>query len=143
MRRALAWVLAFMALGAAGCISSEHRRTAAFFNALRPSSPPAEADLQPRQMHRDPAQLLDADLEGDARAKRRLLEEEPDAPTGEETMLAPLPLRLLELRGEVEHGEELLARPVRHTREVSSLQVRGSLDHEGRMLVPHDLTVRH
>ena len=85
-----------------------------------------ELQLVGREVEPDPAELGDSDPEGDARARRRLLEDQADRPAGQE-----LPLRVaLQLVRQVEHGLELSPAPVRDLREAPAFQRCGKGKHE-------------
>ena len=78
------------------------------------------------------AELGDPDLERDAGARRGLLEDHPERAAGQEVMLLAAALAGLEVVGQVEDGQQLLAAPVGDLGEVSSLQVRHRADATGR-----------
>jgi hypothetical protein len=88
-----------------------------------------ELEVGGREVERRPAQLRHPDLEGDARPRRRLLEDHPEHPTREQLVRLPLALRLLERVGEVEHGQQLVRAPVRDPQEVASLEPVADRDH--------------
>ena len=68
-----------------------------------------ELQVGGREVEAYAAELGDADLERDARSRRRLLEEHGQCPAGEELVGIPLCLRTLELVGQVERRCQLLA----------------------------------
>ena len=69
-----------------------------------------------------PPELVDPDLERDARSRRGLLEDHPERAAGEEVVLLPPGLALLEVVGEVERRQELLAAPVGDASEMAPFQ---------------------
>ena len=78
------------------------------------------------------AELVDPDLERHARPRRRLLEDHPECPAGEELVrLSPLPGGF-QLVCEVEHRLQLLGGPASDSREVAPLQVVGDVDHSAQ-----------
>ena len=86
------------------------------------------------------AELIDPDLERDPRSSRRLLEDHPERSAGEEVVLLARLLSTLEVVGQVEHLEQLVAAPVRDPGEGAPFQAVGDGDHParsyGRTLVP-------
>ena len=68
------------------------------------------------------AELVDGELERDARPQRRLLEEEPDRAPGEEGLVDIALALVLQPVGEVEDGEQLFARPVGDAQVIAALQ---------------------
>src|SRR5205823_6199876 len=74
----------------------------------------------------------DAGLERDAGGRGGLLEDHPELAAWEEVVLLAAVLTGLEVVGEVEDGQQLLAAPVGDLGEVSSLQVRHRADATGR-----------
>ncbi len=91
-----------------------------------------ELKVAGREVEALASELCDADLERDARSRRRLLEDEPDHAAGQELVRLALGLELLQLIGEVEHGLQLVGVPASDAREVSALQVLRNLDHAAR-----------
>ena len=93
----------------------------------------AAAELQVRRGQVEPvaAELRDPDLERDARPGRGLLKDHPERPAGKELVLLATLLALLEVVGEVENAQQLLAAPVRNSREVPALQAFGDDRHCG------------
>ena len=71
------------------------------------------------------AELVDPDLERDARSRRGLLEDHPERAAGEEVVLLARLLSTLELVGQVEHLEQLVAAPVGDAGEGPPLQAVG------------------
>ena len=106
----------------------EHERRVAVALAAR------ELQVGGGKVERHSAELGDADLEADTRPRRRLVEDQPDRPAGEDAQLLPAGALLLQLVGEVERGLELLARPVADPREAAPLQQLGDPRH-GAILV--------
>jgi hypothetical protein len=92
----------------------------------------AKLEVAGREVEAGPSELRDPDLEGDARPRGGLLEDHPQRPAGEQVVLLAPFLLLLELVREVERALELLAGPVRHAREVASLQAVERRHHAGR-----------
>ncbi len=86
------------------------------------------------------AELIDPDLERNPRSSRRLLEDHPERSAGEEVVLLARLLSTLEVVGQVEHLEQLVAAPVRDPGEGAPFQAVGDGDHParsyGRTLVP-------
>jgi hypothetical protein len=94
----------------------------------------AELEVGGREVEADPAELPDPDLERDPGAGRRLLEDHPERPAGKKTLLLAGGLGVLQLVGQVEHTQEVLAAPVGDSREVSALEVVGDRQHGWRIL---------
>ena len=69
-----------------------------------------------------PAELGDPDLEADARARRRLVEDHPDRAPGQHAQLLAADPLLLQLVGQVDRELELLARPVGDPRVAAALE---------------------
>ena len=87
----------------------------------------AELEVVRGEVEPGAAELRDADLERDARARRRLLEDHPERPAGEERGAPRARCARLQLVGEVEQQLQLLARSSRATR-VKSRPFRCSSD---------------
>src|SRR5207249_7338316 len=68
------------------------------------------------------AELRDPDLEGDARPRRGLLEDHPEGSARKKVVLLAPALPLLQVVGQVEHLQKLLATPVGDPREVPALE---------------------
>ena len=85
-----------------------------------------ELELSGGQEERHPPELRDPDLERDARPRRRLVEDQPDRSTGEHSQLGSARALGLELVGEIQQGLELVPTPVRHAREVATLEASGT-----------------
>ena len=83
---------------------------------------PAELEVGGRQVEPGPSELVDADLERDTRSSRGLLEDHPERAAGEEVVLLAPGLALLEVVGEVERRQELLAAPVGDASEMAPFQ---------------------
>ena len=62
----------------------------------------AELEVAGREVEAGAAELRDSDLEGNARPRRRLLEDHSQRPAGEEVVLLALFLQRFQLVGEVE-----------------------------------------
>ena len=88
--------------------------------------PARELELRRGEEERHPAELGDPDLEGDARSRGRLVEDEPDRAAGEKPELAAAGALCLQLVGEVEEHCELVARPARDAGEATALQLLGT-----------------
>ena len=89
------------------------------------------------QVERHAAELRDPDLEADAGAGRRLVEDHPDRAAREHAqLLAPRPL-LLQLVGEVERERELVARPVGDARVAAALEAVGDARHAWMLTLLH------
>ena len=72
-----------------------------------------ELQVAGREVEAGAAELVDPDLERDARSRRGLLEDHPERSAGEEVVLLARLLPTLEVVGQVEHLEQLVAAPVR------------------------------
>ncbi len=92
----------------------------------------AELKIVGAQVEPEAAELGDSNLERDARAGGRLLEDHPERTAGEQTVLLALALKLLQLVGEVEDELELVRRPRGDPDEVASLEIRGKLTHRAQ-----------
>src|SRR5439155_2853191 len=77
-----------------------------------------EPDVAGRQMDRRAAELHHADLEGDARAEARLLEDHGERPAGEQRMRPPGAQVTLQPAGDGEDRVELARREVAHAEQV-------------------------
>jgi len=71
------------------------------------------------------AELRDSDLERDAGACRRLLEDHPESAAGEEMVLFAALLPVFQIVGEVEGAQQLVAAPVGDPSEVPPFQAFG------------------
>ena len=91
----------------------------------------AELQIAGRQVEPHAAELVDPDLERDARAGRGLLEDHPERAAGEEVVLLPRFLEALQLVSEVEHLEQLGSAPVGDPGERPALEAVGDGDHPG------------
>ena len=80
-----------------------------------------EPDLGAGQVDGMAAELLDRELEGNARPQRRLLEQQADAAAGEERFVDVALALVLQPVGEVEDGEQLLAAPVGDPQKIAVL----------------------
>ena len=89
-------------------------------------SPAAELQVAGREVEAGSAELRDPDLEAHARARRRLLEDHPEAAALEQPVRHPLALARLQAVGVVEDEQELVGRPVVDAEEVAALQVGGN-----------------
>ena len=81
---------------------------------------PAQLHLGGGQVDGAPAQLVHADLERHARARRRLLEDQPERPPGQQGVGDPRALHRLQLVGQIEHGDHLLGREILDAQEVAT-----------------------
>ena len=88
----------------------------------------AEPDLGAGEVDGVRAELLDRELERDARPQRGLLEEQAETAAGEERLVDVALALVLEPVGEVEQGEELLAAPVGDPQKIPSLQALHRVD---------------
>src|SRR6185312_17403479 len=82
----------------------------------------AELEVAGREVERVAAELGHPDLEGDAGARRGLLKDHRERAAGEEMVLLAARLALLQVVGEIEHGQEVVAAPVGDPREAAALQ---------------------
>ena len=99
---------------------------------------PRELEVGGRKIQRHPAELCDPDLEPDARAGRRLVEDHPDRPARQYPQLLAAQALLLQLVRQVEGELELVARPVRHARVAAALEAVRDACH-GTMLAARQL----
>ena len=90
--------------------------------------PRAESDLGPGEVDGVSSELLDRKLERHPRPQGWLLEEQADAPGGEERLVGVPLAHVLEAVGEVEHREQLFAAPVRDPQEIPPLQALHRMD---------------
>ena len=92
-------------------------------------SPLPELEIGGGEVETGAAELRDPDLERDARPRRRLLEDHAERPAGEEVRLLAGGAGRLQLVGEVEHRQPLVARPVGDTREAPPAKPFRDRDH--------------
>src|SRR5262249_30027317 len=96
----------------------------------------AELQVVGTQVQAEASELPDADLEGDPRSRRWLLEDHAQRAAGEQAMLLPLLLQPLQLLAEVEHRCQLAGAPGADAGEVAALQVLREVDHRPAKLYP-------
>src|SRR5215212_2515229 len=82
----------------------------------------AELKVAGREVEAATAELVDPDLERDTGPRRRLLEDHSERAAGEKVVLLAAPLESLELVGELEDLEEVVAAPVGDARERAPLE---------------------
>src|SRR5262249_2653986 len=80
--------------------------------------PPAEADVPAAEVHGPPPELGHADLEGDPRAERRLLEDEGERATGQGRGEGARPRARLPLPGQAEQLLDVAPAQLRDGQEV-------------------------
>src|SRR5712692_6524548 len=99
-----------------------------------------QLEIARREIEPGTDELVDADLEGDPRSRRGVLEDHSQRPAGQEVMLLTRLLEALELVGEVEDLEQLVRAPIRDARERAPFEGVGDRDHlfrsYGRTRVP-------
>ena len=96
----------------------------------------SELELRGGKEQRHPAELGDPDLEGDARPRRRLVEDQPDRAAREDAELGSSRTLGLELVREVEQRLELGTRPRGDAGEAPALQVSGYARHRAKVQRP-------
>ena len=101
-------------------------------------SPAAQLHLGRRQHDRAAAQLADADLERDAGACRRLLEDHGQRAAGQQPVRDAAPLQQLEVVGEIEQLDQLVAVELVDREQVAAGEAgRGGGEHgHGRKSMP-------